>query len=171
MIKNRQLSLYLDSPGLPEKVSLEAARPEDAEKIYREAEAVIDAYEDFSAVNRERALKWTKDSIFRYLDEYSRILYEGETAGYFGRHAEDTSMYIDDIYLFPSFRGLGIGTYLIRKTIEETNLDVVLHVFKNNVRALDLYRRLGFTAEREYDHSRYLMVYRQIPEDDDIFDK
>ncbi len=168
MIRNRQLSLYLESPSLPEEVTLKQAGPEDAEGIFREAEKVIDTYEDFSHVDRTRALEWTRQNISMYISEYSRILYKNEHAGYIGSHIEDRKLYIDDLYLFPPFQNKGIGTYLIRQLIEQTNLDVVLHVFRNNTGAFALYRRLGFEIEAEYDRSRYLMIYRQIPEDDDF---
>ena len=95
------------------------------------------------------------------------VLVTGGT-GYIGSHIEDRKLYIDDLYLFPPFQNKGIGTYLIRQLIEQTNLDVVLHVFRNNTGAFALYRRLGFEIEAEYDRSRYLMIYRQIPEDDDF---
>jgi ribosomal protein S18 acetylase RimI-like enzyme len=79
------------------------------------------------------------------------ILADGEPAGrlYVARWPEQVR--IVDIVLLPEFRGLGIGSTLIRQLFEEaeaTGRPVRMHVELNN-RARALYERLGFRPVAE----------------------
>jgi ribosomal protein S18 acetylase RimI-like enzyme len=66
-------------------------------------------------------------------------------------HRDARDYRLIDIVLLPQFRGLGIGTRLIKDLIhdaEAANAVVSLHVRKENV-ALNLYRRLGFVVNHD----------------------
>jgi GNAT superfamily N-acetyltransferase len=56
-------------------------------------------------------------------------------------------IFVVDLVLFERWRGLGIGTSLLRSLIAEaasSGRTVRLHVEKSNARAFELYTRLGF---------------------------
>lgn len=64
-----------------------------------------------------------------------------------------------DLLLLPEFCGLGIGTTLLEKLFDEsrqTKIPVRLHADKDNERALNLYRRLGFYQIEEIDFYYFL---------------
>ena len=64
---------------------------------------------------------------------------------------------LDEIYLEKDFRNTGIGTDIIRKILEK-NRNIYLWVYKENKKAISLYKRLGFIIVDETD-SRYYMKY------------
>jgi len=62
--------------------------------------------------------------------------------------------YISNIAVYPEYRGMGIGTYLInflKNKIKDRNLNLVLDVETENKRAINLYKRLGFKVIRRKD--------------------
>ena len=64
---------------------------------------------------------------------------------------------LDEIYLEKEFRNTGIGTDIIRKMLKK-NRNIYLWVYKENKKAISLYKRLGFIIVDETD-SRYYMKY------------
>ncbi len=76
------------------------------------------------------------------------VLFDGAPAGrlFLARRADEICLV--DIALLPSFRGLGIGTHLLRGLLAEAvaaGATISLHVAAGN-RARNLYRRLGFVV-------------------------
>ena len=66
---------------------------------------------------------------------------------------------LDEIYLEKGFRNKGIGTDIIMKVLKEiANKNIYLWVYKENYKAVSLYKRLGFKIIDETE-SRYYMEY------------
>lgn len=66
---------------------------------------------------------------------------------------------IDEIYIEKEFRNSGIGTDIIMKLLKESNNNnIYLWVYKENIKAVSLYERLGFKIIDETE-SRYYMEY------------
>jgi len=62
-----------------------------------------------------------------------------------------SALFIVDLQVLPGCQGRGIGTFVIRRTVDEAasrSLKVELAVLEHNPRARLLYERLGFVAER-----------------------
>lgn len=61
--------------------------------------------------------------------------------------------YISNIAIYPEYRGLGIGSYLlsfIKNIAKEKGCNkLVLEVEKENLRAINVYKKFGFKIERE----------------------
>lgn len=67
-----------------------------------------------------------------------------------------------DISILPEYRNKGIGTFLLKKIIEEAKKDkkkVSLHVVMYNNRAINLYEQLGF-QKIEDEGPSFLMEWR-----------
>ena len=122
------------------------ASPADAEAIYDQCRALIDAYEDISAIDYPRVLAWVRQKIETNIREYRRILLDGAHAGFFRLCPAGDGLELDDLYIFPAFQGRGIGTAVIRDCCAAG--PVMLYVFTKNTRALALYRRMGFQTLR-----------------------
>ena len=62
---------------------------------------------------------------------------------------------IHGVYVAPELRGKGLGTELITYALREARKNsarkVDLKVARDNVHAIDLYKRYGFTLENETD--------------------
>ena len=66
---------------------------------------------------------------------------------------------IDEIYIEKEFRNNGIGTDIIMKVVKKSNnKNIYLWVYKENIKAVSLYERLGFKIIDETE-SRYYMEY------------
>jgi GNAT superfamily N-acetyltransferase len=69
-------------------------------------------------------------------------------ARYKDRPEFGTGMWLMGCNIRPAFRGLGAGERLVAKTIEHAREmdagELTLFVYKNNFRAISLYRKLGF---------------------------
>lgn len=57
------------------------------------------------------------------------------------------------IYLLPAYQGKGIGTKLIKHSIQEVEVfeEIFLEVEKSNINAVNFYKKLGFKIVDEYD--------------------
>lgn len=88
------------------------------------------------------------------------VLVDGERAGRLIVDRSGPEVVVADIALIPAHRGRGIGTSLLREILDEAGglgRPVSLQVSRSNVRALGLYRRLGFTdtgGDAMYAHLR-----------------
>ena len=71
--------------------------------------------------------------------------------------AKDDGVILDEIYLDVDYRNKGIGTNII-KDILEINPVVYLWVYKQNVKAVLLYKKMKFEVIEETD-TRYYMKY------------
>lgn len=104
-------------------------------------------------------LAWVRRKLEQRLDEYTCVWAGGQKAGYFHFYPLDGKvMELDDLYLFPAFRGRGIGTEIIRACCRAAaGRPLVLYVFVRNTRTVALYRRLGFCVAAQPSPTRYIM--------------
>ena len=68
------------------------------------------------------------------------------------------SLYIDDLCVKEKYRNKGIGTSIIKDVVSKSNSNVYLWVYKDNIKAISLYNKLGFNIKEETG-SRYYMEY------------
>lgn len=135
-------------------LSFSASEPADVPVIFAQAKALIDAYEDLSAIDYEKVLSWTERKITAYIESYNCVWIDGEKCAYY-RLSEDGEL--DDVYVLPSFRGQGIGSAILKKCIEDSKAPLWLYVFKKNSAAIRLYRRFGFEIRETVDETRQIM--------------
>jgi ribosomal protein S18 acetylase RimI-like enzyme len=97
-----------------------------------------------------------------YRRDFSRIVRAAATdAGWIQVSPTASGLHLDQIHLGPQWCGLGIGSMLLRRLLaraHRTHVAVALDVLRGN-RAIDLYRRFGFTVVGS-DHEKYQMVWR-----------
>lgn len=108
----------------------------------------------------ENRLK-TWDEIMRS-DEYADcyfVIKDGDVAGYmllaytFSQEAGGKTAWIEEIYILPEFRSMGLGNELfdfIKAEIEPDCARLRLEVEADNIRAKKLYKSLGF-KQLEYE--------------------
>ena len=72
----------------------------------------------------------------------------GQVLGYAGMQFVMGECYINNIAVFPQFRGMGIGTQLVQTLIEQAiqrnGIFISLEVRVSNQQAISIYRKLGF---------------------------
>jgi ribosomal protein S18 acetylase RimI-like enzyme len=84
--------------------------------------------------------------------ECSIILFDDVPAGRLIVDRSGDSTSLTDITLAPEFRGRGIGSRLIRQ-LQREGKAIVLSVDKQNLSAMRLYEKLGFTRTGETEFS------------------
>jgi ribosomal protein S18 acetylase RimI-like enzyme len=95
--------------------------------------------------------------------EDSILLYNNEQVGRIIIERTDSVINLSDIMIFPHFQGMGIGSYVIQKFINESvksGCIFTLTVSKIN-RAHGLYSKLGFTISEQTD-TDFKMIYQNV---------
>ena len=137
------------------------ALPQDVECIYGMLAELIDRYEDFSGMDREKVLAWSRRSIGSHLPDYFRIYADGELAGFCALHEAEGKWEADNLFLLPPFRGQGIGTAVLKRCMAQAETGLFLYTFRENTGAVRLYERLGFRVAQEVGNTRYIMEYEK----------
>ena len=144
-------------------ITYSSAQEVDVEQIYTFCKDTIEQYET-DPIPMEQVLAWCHRKIERQLEDYRVILADGEKAGYVHLSEEaDGRLELDDLYLFPEFRGKGIGSNVLRQAIEQANQKqkiLFLYVFRENEGAIRLYERNGFAITAKAGNSRWIMEWR-----------
>jgi ribosomal protein S18 acetylase RimI-like enzyme len=108
---------------------------------------------------------WDEEFQRRYHDtdfdpgETQIIVESGVDVGWMLVGETDREVRLQEIYLLPEHQGRGIGSHLIKglqATAREGTKPITLQVLKVNVRARELYERLGFGKIGETE-THYLM--------------
>lgn len=95
--------------------------------------------------------------VSRLLDDYCNIVVDGEIVGCLLLTDKDDGKLLDEIYLEEAYRNKGIGTDIIKNVIENNSI-IYLWVYKENKKAISLYKTLGFKVYEETE-LRYYMKY------------
>lgn len=136
------------------------AQKVDVENIYTFCKELIEQYET-DPVPMEKVLDWEYRKIENQLADYRVILADGQKVGYIHINEEpEGRRELDDLYLFPEFRGKGIGSAVFRQITEEADQEkktLFLYVFCKNEGAVRLYQRQGFVITDKAGNSRWIM--------------
>ena len=136
------------------------AQPEDIETIFAQSKALIERYEDITAIDYSRVLQWMRKKIETNIGLYTRVVCDNNTVAYYCLCEDADRMELDDLYVLPAYRGKGIGSRILEKCLSETNKEIYLYVFSQNTGAISLYKRFGFAISEQVSATRLIMTYR-----------
>lgn len=136
-------------------ITFSSAEQRDLPLLFALNKQLIDDYEDISAIDYDCVLHWVKKNLEAHLGDFRRILYDGQLCGFFCLAEGE----LDSLFVFPEFQGRGIGTAVLRHC-QAVSPALRLFVFKENIRALALYRRMGFAVTEEAGKTRYIMEWK-----------
>lgn len=139
------------------ELTYEKASAQDAPVIFFMCKTLIDTYEDLTAIDYDKVLKWVEQKISGHISDYSCIMQNGKKIGYFHLDQTGEEAELDDLYILPEYRGNGIGTKVISYCIEKANGPIFLYVFRKNTGAIQLYHRMGFVVSQEVGKTRLIM--------------
>ena len=134
------------------------AQPSDVALLFALNKELIDTYEDLESIDYPRVLSWVRKNLERNLSHFHRVLLNGALVGFYCLTEAEGKHELDSLFVLPPHQGNGIGTAIVRKCQKEA-APLFLYVFKRNVRAIALYRRLGFQITREVGKTRCIMEY------------
>lgn len=112
-----------------------------------------------SGEEKENINEYVINIVNETLKDYFNIIVDDKIIGSVCIKDLENAKLLDEIYLEKEFRNKGIGTDIIRKIIEN-NESVYLWVYKENIKAVLLYKRLGFKIIDETEF-RYYMEYNE----------
>lgn len=68
----------------------------------------------------------------------------------------DDGLLLDEIFIEKEYRNNGIGSSIIKNYVLDNDDNIYLWVYKDNIKAFNLYKKLGFKIKEE-TNSRYYM--------------
>ena len=106
----------------------------------------------------EKITNYVNISIPKQLSNYKLIVVENKEVGCLLVREYKEGVLLDEIYIEEAYRNMNIGTTIIKEIINN-NKTIYLYVYKDNIKACELYKRLGFKIIEESE-SRYFMQYK-----------
>ncbi len=110
---------------------------------------------NLSAEEIKKINDYVKDNVVKNIGNYKIIMVDNQEAGCLLLSNYEDGKLLDEIYLEEKYRNMGIGTDIISDILKRHNV-VYLWVYKNNEKALKLYKRLGFCVVLKTE-TRFLM--------------
>ena len=134
------------------------ASKKDISRLIKYKKDIIYMYsKDLSKEEKEKIDDYIFNSVNESLKDYLNIVINDKIIGSILITDLKEGKLLDEIYLEKEFRNTGIGTDIIRKMLKK-NRNIYLWVYKENKKAVSLYKRLGFIIVDGTD-SRYYMKY------------
>ena len=130
----------------------------DIEKLIEYKKKTIFEYaKDLPDEEITRINNYVKNNVPKILDNYSNIVVDNKVVGCLLVMNKDDGILLDEIYIEEEYRNKGIGKDIIRNVLKESDI-VYLWVYKENERAISLYKDLGFIIIDETEE-RFYMKY------------
>ena len=133
----------------------------DLEKLIEYKKRTI--YEYAENLSNEEIIKinnYVENNVPKIIDNYCNIIVNEKIVGCVLLTDIDDGKLLDEIYLEEQYRNQGIGTDIIKNILNKNNI-VYLWVYKKNIKAISLYKKMGFNIIKETD-TRYYMKYTVI---------
>ena len=138
-------------------IGFSIATETDIQPIFEQCKSLVDDFEDISAIDHSKVLEWLKRKIQTNITKYTAITLDGNKVGYYCLDKQGEKWELDDFYILPAYRGLGIGTAVLSSICNSTDGCIFLYVFSKNIGAVSLYKRFGFETVRVVSDTRQIM--------------
>lgn len=141
------------------KYKLENASIKDIERIKKyKLNTIFEYAKDLDKEEVEKINNYVNKTISKQIFEYKNIVLNNIVVGSFLITKNENGFLLDEIFIEEQYRNKRIGTSIIKGVISKANNNVYLWVYKDNIKAVNLYNKLGFNIKEETD-SRYYMEY------------
>lgn len=138
------------------KYKLQSAKQKDIDILIRYKLSNIFEYANNLSIEEINQInKYVKDEVPNQIDNYKVIIIDDKICGCILIETKDDGIIIDELYIEEKYRNSGIGTKLISNVICNNKV-VYLWVYKLNVNAIRLYKRLGFKIIKETENRHYM---------------
>ena len=136
------------------------AAKKDIPRLIKYKKDTIHMYtKDLSEDEKNKIDEYVTSSVHEMFKDYYNIVIDDKIIGSVLVKYIQEGKLIDEIYIEKEFRNNGIGTDIIMKLLKESNNNnIYLWVYRENSKALSLYKKLGFKIIDETE-SRYYMEY------------
>ena len=114
---------------------------------------------DLSNEEIDKINKYVTSEVPRLINDYCNIIVDNKIVGCLLLTNKHDGKLLDEIYLEEDYRDKGIGTKIIKNILDNNDI-VYLWVYKENEKAISLYKKLEFYVIKETE-SRYYMKYNK----------
>lgn len=114
---------------------------------------------DLSNEEIDKINKYVTSEVPRLINDYCNIIVDNKIVGCLLLTNKHDGKLLDEIYLEEDYRDKGIGTKIIKNILNNNDI-VYLWVYKENEKAISLYKKLEFYVIKETE-SRYYMKYNK----------
>ena len=137
---------------------LSKSTDEDINRLIEYKKRTIYEYaKDLSDEEINKINNYVVSEVPKLINDYCIIIVDNKIVGCLLLTNKDDGKLLDEIYLEEEYRNKGIGTDIIKDILNNNDI-VYLWVYKENEKAISLYRKLGFNIIEETE-SRYYMKY------------
>ena len=144
------------------KYKLENASIKDIERIKKyKLNTIFEYAKDLDKKEVEKINNYVNKTIPKQIFEYKNIVLNNIIVGSFLTTKNENGLLLDEIFIEEKYRNKGIGTSIIKDVVSKSNSNVYLWVYKDNIKAFNLYNKIGFNIKEETD-SRYYMEYKVV---------
>ena len=131
---------------------------DDIEKLINYKKKIIYEYaKDLSESEINDINNYVEDKVPKLINNYFNIVVDDKIVGCLLLTDIDDGILLDEIFLEEEYRNKGIGTDIIKNVISNNDI-IYLWVYKENLKAVSLYKKLDFNVIEETE-SRYYMKY------------
>ena len=144
------------------KYKLENASIKDIERIKKyKLNTIFEYAKDLDKEEVEKINNYVNKTTPKQIFEYKNIVLNNIIVGSFLITKNENGLLLDEIFIEEQYRKKGIGTSIIKDVVSKSNNNVYLWVYKDNIKAVNLYNKIGFNIKEETD-SRYYMEYKVV---------
>ena len=144
------------------KYKLENASIKDIERIKKyKLNTIFEYAKDLDKKEVEKINNYVNKTISKQIFEYKNIVLNNIIVGSFLITKNENGLLLDEIFIEEQYRNKGIGTSIIKDVVSKSNNNVYLWVYKDNIKAVNLYNKIGFNIKEKTD-SRYYMEYKVV---------
>ena len=144
------------------KYKLENTSLKDIERIKKyKLNTIFEYAKDLDKKEVEKINNYVNKTISNQIFEYKNIVLNNIIVGSFLITKNENGLLLDEIFIEEQYRNKGIGTSIIKDVVSKSNNNVYLWVYKDNIKAFNLYNKIGFNIKEETD-SRYYMEYKVV---------
>lgn len=131
---------------------------EDIPLIFDQCRDLVNQYEDLSRIDYEKVMAWMRNKVEMNIKQYVCVLFHGEKAAFYRLVSQKEGTELDDFYVLPQFRNMGIGSQILKRCIMSAQKPLYLYVFSRNTGAISLYNRYGFVVTEQVSPTRLIMT-------------
>lgn len=144
------------------KYKLENASIKDIERIKKyKLNTIFEYAKDLDKEEVEKINNYVNKTTPKQIFEYKNIVLNNIIVGSFLITKNENGLLLDEIFIEEQYRNKGIGTSIIKDIVSKSNNNVYLWVYKDNIKAVNLYNKIGFNI-KEKTNSRYYMEYKVV---------
>lgn len=124
---------------------------------YFKLNTIFEYAKNVSEEEKNKIISYVNSNIANQIKNYKLIIVNNKVVGGLLAYNHDDGILLDEIYIEHEYRNNHIGSSIISDLINKNNV-IYLWVYKENLLAIKLYKRLGFNINKETE-TRYFMKY------------